>query len=191
MGVSDIIAAHIRKQLNHEPMKTSIVLTIIAKDQPGIINTVSGVLYDHGGGWTQSSMSTLAGQFAGILLASVPSEKAEACVEELQQLKSQGLQVIAHVSSKLSATEETSEYILDLVGNDRRGIVHDITTILTNHNVNVLNLEAISESASMGGGDLFKARAELVVPASVDIDALEGDLESIANELMVDIIFKT
>ena len=172
-------------------MKTSIVLTIIAKDQPGIINTVSGVLYDHGGGWTQSSMSTLAGQFAGILLASVPSEKAEACVEELQQLKSQGLQVIAHVSSKLSATEETSEYILDLVGNDRRGIVHDITTILTNHNVNVLNLEAISESASMGGGDLFKARAELVVPASVDIDALEGDLESIANELMVDIIFKT
>ncbi len=171
-------------------MKTSIVLTIIADDQPGIINTVSGVLYNHGGGWTQSSMSSLAGQFAGILLASVPSKEAEACVKELHQLKSQGLQVIAHVSSESSISEETHEYILDLVGNDRRGIVHDITTILTNHKVNVLNLETISESASMGGGDLFRARAELVVPASADIEVLESELENIANELMVDIVFK-
>jgi glycine cleavage system regulatory protein len=171
-------------------MKTSIVLTIIADDQPGIINAVSGALHNHGGGWTHSSMSSLAGQFAGILLASVPSEEADACVNELHQLKSQGLQVIAHVSSESSTSEETHEYILDLVGNDRRGIVHDITTILTNHNVNVLNLETISESASMGGGDLFKARAELVVPASADVDLLESELEDIANELMVDIVFK-
>jgi len=171
-------------------MKTSIVLTIIADDQPGIINAVSGALYNHGGGWTHSSMSSLAGQFAGILLASVPSEKAEACVKELDQLKSQGLQVIAHVSSESSTTGETHEYILDLVGNDRKGIVHDISTILANHNVNVLNLETISESASMGGGELFKAKAELVIPASADIDVLESELEDIANELMVDIVFK-
>ena len=172
-------------------MKTSIVLTIIADDQPGIINAVSGALYNHGGGWTHSSMSSLAGQFAGILLASVPSEKAEACVKELHQLKSQGLQVIAHVSSsESSTTEEAHEYTLDLVGNDRKGIVHDISTILANHNVNVLNLETISESASMGGGELFKARAELVIPASADIDVLESELEDIANELMVDIVFK-
>ncbi len=171
-------------------MKTSIVLTIIADDQPGIVNTVSKALYNHGGGWTDSSMSSLAGQFAGILLASVPSEEADACVEELHQLKSQGLQVIAHVSSESSILEETHEYILDLVGNDRDGIVHDISTVLANHNVNLLNLDTISESASMGGGDLFKARAKLVVPASADIDDLEDDLENIANELMVDIVFK-
>lgn len=171
-------------------METSIVLTIIADDQPGIINTVSGVLRNHGGDWSHSSMSSLAGQFAGILLASVPSKEAEACVDELQQLNSQGLQVIAHVSTESPTTEKTHEYVLDLVGNDRNGIVHDITTILTNHNVNVLNLDTISESASMGGGELFKARAELVVPDSTDIDVLESDLEDIANELMVDILFK-
>lgn len=79
-------------------MKTSIVLTIIAKDQPGIVNAVSKILYKHRGGWTQSSMSSLAGQFAGILLASVPSELADTCVEELQQLKTQGMSVTAHIS---------------------------------------------------------------------------------------------
>ena len=171
-------------------MKTSIVLTIIADDQPGIINTVSGVLYKYRGGWTQSSMSSLAGQFAGILLASVPSEEAQACGEALHQLRSQGLNVIAHVGGETSTTEETHEYILDLVGNNRRGIVHDITTVLARHKVNVLNLETKAESASMGGGRLFKARAELVVPDSADVDVLEDELEEIANELMVDITFK-
>lgn len=171
-------------------MKTSIVLTIIADDQPGIINTVSGVLYNHGGGWTQSSMSTLAGQFAGILLASVPSEVADSCVKDLHELKSQGLSVTAHVSSEVPVTNETHEYLLDLVGNDRKGIVHDITSILANHGINVQNLETVAESASMSGGELFKARAELIVPIDADIDQIESELEDIANELMVDITFK-
>ena len=171
-------------------MNNSIVLTIIAKDQPGIIKTVSSALYNHGGSWTQSSMSSLAGQFAGILLASVPSEEADACVQELHELKTQGLHVIAHVSSETTSTEMTHEYILDLVGNVRKGIVHDITSILANHNVNVLNLETIVESASMGGGELFKAKAKLLVPANADIGVLESELESMANELMVDIIFQ-
>ena len=67
-------------------MNTPIVLTVIADDHPGIINTVSEVLYKYGGAWTESSMASLAGQFAGILLASVPSDKADACVEALQGL---------------------------------------------------------------------------------------------------------
>jgi len=171
-------------------MNTSIVLTVIADDQPGIIKMVSEVLDNHRGSWTQSSMSSLAGQFAGILLVSVPAANADACVEELHGLESVGLRIIAHVSTSAPGLGETHEYILNLVGNDRKGIVHDVTTVLANHSVNVNNLETVVESASMGGGELFKASAQLIVPASADIDALESGLEELANELMVDIIFK-
>ena len=121
-------------------MKTSIVLTIIADDQTGIIKTVSEALYQHEGSWSQSSMSSLAGQFAGILLASVPSEKASACVKQLEGLEANGIRVIAHISEEPPATADTQEYILNLVGNNRMGIVHDITTILTNHDVSVHKL---------------------------------------------------
>lgn len=171
-------------------MNTSIVLTVIADDQPGIIQRVSHVVTEFGGSWTQSSMSSLAGQFAGILLVSVPSDKTAACVEKLHALKSSGLHVIAHVSNKASASENTNEYALELVGNDRPGIVHDITCLLTRHNVNVLDLETVVEAASMGGGELFKAHAKLVVPANADIDALEVEIEELANDLMVDIRFE-
>ena len=116
-------------------MKTSIVLTVIANDHPGIINTVSEVLYEHGGAWTESSMASLAGQFAGILLASVDSEAAEACVKELQGLESQGLHVMVQLGEAPVEKGATREYVLDLVGNDRRGIVHDITTVLARFDV--------------------------------------------------------
>ena len=171
-------------------MNTSIVLTIMADDQPGIIQAVSTVLHKHGGSWTQSSMSSLAGQFAGILLVSLPREHSVACQQELQGLESQGLQVITHISNKTNETEKTGEYVLDLVGNDREGIVHDITTILVNHNVNVRDLVTVVEAASMGGAELFRARAELLVPASTDIDLLANELEDLANDLMVDIAFE-
>jgi glycine cleavage system regulatory protein len=171
-------------------MNTSIVLTIMADDKPGIIQTVSSTLRKHGGSWTQSSMSSLAGQFAGILLASVPTENSVACQQELSGLESQGLRVIAHIGKSVMTTEETKTYVLDLVGNDRQGIVSDIAAVLTSHNVNVREFESVVEAASMGGGELFRASAELLVPVSTDIDALESELEALANDLMVDISFR-
>jgi len=171
-------------------MNNSIVLTIIADDQPGIIETVSKVLNKHGGNWTQSSMSSLAGHFAGILLASVPGDNTDACLAELHGLESMGLRIVANVSGEERGTGKASEYTLQLVGNDRPGIVHDITRVLASHKASVINLETSVEAASMGGGELFKARAQLLVPESSDIFALEGELEDIANDLMVDISFE-
>lgn len=171
-------------------MDTSIVLTIIAEDRPGIIQTVSSVLKDHGGSWTQSSMSTLAGQFAGILLVSLPAENSEACLQSLSDLRLAGLHVVAHLSEEAPATVDTGEYRLDLVGNDRAGIIHEITTLLTKYDINVKDIETVVESASMGGGEIFRARANLVVPVSADIDTLTTEIEEIANDLMVDILFE-
>ena len=135
-------------------------------------------------------MSSLAGQFAGILLISVPTENSEACLESLSGLESEGLHVVAHLSKEVPSTVATHEYRLDLVGNDRAGIVHDITSLLTRHDVNVKDLETVVESASMGGGEIFRAKAQLVVPVSADIDTLAAEIENLANDLMVDILFE-
>jgi glycine cleavage system regulatory protein len=171
-------------------MNNSIVLTVIADDQPGVIQAVSSVLRNHDGNWTQSSMSSLAGQFAGILLVFVPADNVDACISELHGLESEGIRIITHVSDDQSETGQTHEYELKLIGNDRPGIVHEITELLASHKVNVNNFETLVESASMGGGELFKAKAQLVVPKTTDIDVLAGELEDIANDLMVDIRFE-
>ena len=162
----------------------------MAEDRPGIVQTISSTLAKHGGSWSQSSMSSLAGQFAGILLVSVPAEDAEACIESLKGLQSEGLHVVVHHSEAASTNVRKYEYKLDLVGNDRPGIINDITKLLTWYDINVRDLETTVESASMGGGEIFKARAILGVPASTEIDTLKDEIEAMANDLMVDIRFE-
>jgi len=110
-------------------MSTSIVLTVVSKDHPGIVETLSELLADHGGNWTESSMLSMAGQFAGILLASVPDRQVEAFVEGLAGLESKGMQIVAKRAVAARGPAAEREFTLDLVGQDRPGIVHDITML--------------------------------------------------------------
>lgn len=168
-------------------MSTSIVLTVISEDHPGVVESLSELLAEHGGNWTESSMLSMAGQFAGILLASVPDQRAEAFVEGLAKLESAGMQIVAKCSVAVPGPAAEREFTLDLVGQDRPGIVHDITRILSKHQVNVQELETHCQSASMSGENLFLAHARLLIPANASIDDLQDELEDLANELMVDI----
>ena len=65
--------------------------------------------------------------------------------------------------------------------------MRDISTVLARHGVSIEALETGCESASMSGEPLFRARAELSVPAAADLAAIRADLEALANELMVDL----
>ena len=167
-------------------MSISIVMTIIGADQPGIVSTVSDVLNRHDGNWTQSSMSSLAGHFAGILLATLPDDSVQDCLDELAELSEQGLEIIAQTTDHFAEDPDRETWTLDLVGHDRPGIVQEITAVLAQFGVNVEELETEVASASMAGGSLFKAKATLGLSSDVDIDDLERGLESIANELMVE-----
>jgi glycine cleavage system regulatory protein len=171
-------------------MKNPIVLTVIADDQPGIVNHVSRVLKEHDGNWTHSSMSHLAGRFAGILMANVPVEREAECLDALHALDAEGIQIIARKGQKDSAPAPGHEYTLDVVGNDRPGIVADITRLLASHGVNVHGMETKVEPASMAGGELFRAQASLHIPEAADVGDLEAELEAMANDLMVEIRFE-
>ena len=135
-------------------------------------------------------MSTLAGQFAGILLASVPEENADACLADLRDLEDRGIHITAEVCDEVPEPVTMSEYSLDLVGNDQPGIVNTITTLLASHNISVHDLETQVESGSMAGGTIFRAKAQLHVPECADIVALEAEIEDLANDLMVEINFE-
>ena len=171
-------------------MNNAIVLTIISEDRPGIVQKVSNRLASHDGNILQSSMSTLAGQFAGILLASVPASSADACLADLRDLEDLGIHITAEICDEAPVGGKTWEYSLELVGNDQPGIVHTITRLLAGHKISVQEFESSIESGSMAGGMIFRARAKLQVPESVEIGDLETEIEALANDLMVEINFE-
>ncbi len=172
-------------------MSTAIVLTVVSDDRPGIVEDLAEVIAEHGGNWTESSMMSLAGKFAGILMVQVPTEQAEAFLEALDSLEASGLQIVAQLSDSAAKVDSGREHSIDLVGQDRPGIVHDITEVLAKHDVNVQELETTVQSASMSGESLFMAHARIFVPPEADLEKLQNELEDLANELMVDIELET
>jgi len=166
---------------------TSIVLTVVADDHPGIVEDLSDALATHDGNWTESSMMTLAGKFAGILLAEVPEARADSFLRVLDKLEAGGMQIVAQRSDKPARPEGARECSIELVGQDHPGIVHDITEVLARLGINVQELETTVQSASMSGESLFIAHARILVPAEVPTGRLRKEMEELANELMVDI----
>lgn len=166
---------------------TSLVLTVIAPDKPGLVEQLSQTIASHGGNWLESSMSRLAGKFAGILIVSVAADQSEALQSALQSLESQGLKVVVERSQEHPNETQGSSISLELIGHDKPGIVRDISQALNRFNINVERLTTELVSGSMSAEELFKAEADLTVPANVDLDDLQQSLEDIASDLMVDI----
>lgn len=167
-------------------MMTSIVLTVIGPDKPGLVSAISQRITAAGGNWLDSRMASLAGKFAGLLLVSVPQAKAEALIASLQALEQQGLRLaIEHGTSEAAPGGRTLR--LELTGHDRPGIVRDISDALARQKVNIEAMETAFFSGSFSGEDMFEMRAMLRAPAELADDALRKTLESLADNLMVDI----
>jgi len=164
----------------------SLVVTVIGKDRPGLVESVSAAVEEYGGSWVESRMSRLAGEFAGILRVSVPAAQADALAGALEALRADGLRVVVERGFEETA-EEGHLIVLELIGSDRPGIVHKISEALAARGVNVDELNTECEGAPWSGGTLFKAMARLRAPKGLDLDQLRESLEAIAADLMVDI----
>ena len=167
-----------------------LVLTVIAPDQPGLVEKLANCVAEQGGNWLESRMARMAGQFAGILRVAVPSERHPALEAALMALSGQGIRVLLAPSGPESGVERQAIH-LELVGNDRPGIVRDITRLLSEHGVNVESLTTEVLSAPMSSEPLFRAEAELGVPSGVPLSLLREHLEALADDLMVELMLSS
>ena len=167
-------------------MGTSLVVTIIGNDRPGIVERLSDVVLAAGANWEESRMARLTGKFAGILHIDVAPANADMLASGLRAMSSDGLTVVVERSG--TPPGEASRTVrLELVGHDHPGIIRDISRVLAQSQVNIEELETGVSGAPMSGEQLFRARAHLRLPAAVTTDWLRERLEALAGELMVDV----
>lgn len=171
-------------------MQLPLVMTIIARDRTGLVESVARIVADHGGNWLESRMCRLGGEFAGILRVEIPGDKQPALVRALENLQAQGLTIVIRPDQTPTQLSERQRTALEIVGHDRPGIVRDIARVLAQHGVNVEELTTECVSAPMSGESLFKAKADLTLPVPCDVGALRRDIEKIAADLMMDVNFE-
>ncbi|MBY5163936.1 glycine cleavage system protein R [Salsipaludibacter albus] len=165
----------------------SYVLSLIGTDRTGLVAAVADVVTDHGGNWEQSHLGELAGVFAGVVLVTVPDGNAAAFRTALGPLRELGLLDTSLHEGEESVTTTGPELAFELVGNDRPGIVHDVSRLLSSLDVSIAELRTETSSAPMAGGNLFHAAAVVRLPDGLEVDTLVERLEGLADEIMVDL----
>jgi glycine cleavage system regulatory protein len=168
-------------------MAASLIVTIVGPDRPGLVNLISDRVTALGGNWLESRMANLAGQFAGIVHLHIPEANAEALRAAFLELEAQGLRIVVTRGSDAAGAPTGRRMKLELVGQDRPGIVRDISHALASRGVSIDELITDFVSGSMSGESLVRASAQLRVPAQVSTVQLRQALESLANDLMVDL----
>ena len=118
---------------------------------------------------------------------SVAPEHSDGLQSALRELQGQGLLTLAVLAGSPATDAEAEVLEIRVLGNDRSGIVREISNVLSAHELSIEELATETRDAAMAGGRLFEASVIARVPASVDLDALRRDLERIATEIQVDI----
>lgn len=162
-----------------------MVVTVVGHDRPGIIAEATGLLAELGANLEDSSMTILRGHFAMVLVAS-----AEVTAEEAQQ----ALDTLADDTLTFSVREVPDEsaqatrihavgpsYLLSVHGADRPGIVSTVTARLSAVGGNVTDL-----TTRLSDG-LYVLVAEVDIPVTTDLDALNERLADVARDLGVEV----
>lgn len=166
-------------------MQTTLVMTVIGPDRTGLVESVAQLIAERGGNWLESRMCRLGGEFAGIVRVAVPKAQQQTLETALGKLA--GLTIVVREDEPVPSAAQAVLVSLEVLGQDRPGIVREITRALSAQGINVEELATECVSAPMSGEALFRARAKISVPANVALDKLRQTLESSLAGLTVEL----
>jgi glycine cleavage system regulatory protein len=167
-------------------MNSYLVMTVLGNDRPGLVRSLADTVASHGGNWLESRMARMAGQFAGIVRIECPSEVVETLLKDLQSPGIPGLTIQA-VREKAEEPVHRRTIVVDVVGNDRPGIVRELSAAIAKAGGNVEELTTGLESAPMSGHSMFRAHGVIAIDENAKTDDLIASIESLGGDLTVDL----
>jgi len=123
-------------------MSQWFMLTLVGEDKRGIVAKVTQVLYENACYLGEASMIRLGGNFTIMLMVNY-ANSAEKLMKLLEStVQSLGLHLhIDAIKGKLHE-HETPDVRISVHGSDRAGIVAQVTGVLAEAGMNILNLES-------------------------------------------------
>ncbi len=169
-------------------MIACLVITLTGPDRPGIVRRITEVLVEHGANVEASRMARLGGEFAAMLLVSVPAPREPELRSALHGLERDDLHLaVKDTTGRGSPFEGYVAYEVSLSGADHQGIVHSVADFLAGQGINIESLETEVTNAPETGASLFSMEALVQAPPSLTFTELKKRLGEIADRLGVDI----
>ena len=170
-------------------MQTDVVFTLTGPDRVGIVEQVTGVFLDLGGNVGTGRMARLGGEFAMLMLVSMPAENVSAIDTAFAPLTESGYKVTVGRAAPPggAASGIAATYRIDVRGADHEGIIHEVTRELARRGINIESAETGTVEAPVTGVPLFFMKALVQVPSELDETEWTEALDEAARAAGVDI----
>jgi len=168
------------------------IITVLGKDRPGIIASVSTCLYELDCNVENANQMILQNEFAGFFIAEPPEHYTADSLKEAIDAKLSGQQLHIHVNlmdvggnSTGPPDTEGEIFIISTIGPDQKGLVARISRIIASFGANILNLKAVFKGGDEPGDNIMSY--EVVITPEIDGKALFSELKKKAAQLDLDI----
>jgi glycine cleavage system transcriptional repressor len=170
-------------------MQTNLVLTLTGPDRIGIVEDVTGLLVARGGNVEVSRMARLGGEFAILMLVSIPAEHVADLETDLESLPARGYKVTTTLVQPSRADVQAGwiPYRIEVHGADHEGIIQEVAHYLSQRGINIESMDSETTPAPISGVPLFTMTAEIAVPPRLAGQGWDAGLEDLGSHLNVEI----
>jgi glycine cleavage system transcriptional repressor len=170
-------------------MHRNFVLTLTGPDRVGVVEEVTRLLLDRGGNVETSRMARLGGEFAILMLASLPAGQFAGMEKDLESLTARGYKATTTRAEQSYAEAHPGwlAYRIEVQGADHEGIIHQVAHHLSNHGISIESMESESTPAPTSGIPLFSMTAQVVAPPGLSGPRWQAGLEEIASRMNLEI----
>jgi glycine cleavage system transcriptional repressor len=159
-------------------MKQIVVITVVGRDQPGIIAALAKVVFELGGNLDDATMTRLHGAFAAMVAARLPEGKSEDAAREALVPLAEEMGLTVTVQSVPDAHAETPpDTLLTVYGADHPGIVYQVAAALAGRGVNITDMD--TRLTGTTDAPVYVMLLEAVagdLNLAADVDALKASL---------------
>jgi glycine cleavage system transcriptional repressor len=169
--------------------QTHFVLTLSGPDRIGIVDELTGLLLERGGNVETSRMARLGGEFAVLMLVSMPAEQFAGLDRGLERLSAQGYKLTTTPAAQTYAEAHPGwrPCTIEVHGADHEGIIHEVAHYLSGQGISIEAVDSGTTPAPVTGSPLFAMIARVVVPPDLSPRRWQDGLEEIGSRLNLEV----
>ena len=153
-----------------------MVISVMDRDRPGIVADVTEGISSLGGNLADLRESVLCGYFTMILAASFPSDVSAGQVEEVLARRTSSRVMVELADEAVTETEDSDQvYVLSAVGQDRVGLVAQVSRFCCDRGINILDL------ASHVDGDQYTMMLQVDLSQIESLRLFEEELSALGK----------
>jgi glycine cleavage system transcriptional repressor len=170
-------------------MKQNFVLTLTGPDRIGIVDDVTRLVLNRDGNVETSRMARLGGEFAILMLVSMPTESFANLDTDLVRLTNQGYKVTTTTAEQSYAEAHPGwlPYRIEVHGADHEGIIQEVAHYLSQLGISIESMDSETTPAPISGVPLFAMTALVVVPPDLSGQGWEAGLEQLGSHRNLEI----